>query len=160
MDHLKLESELRSRIKRRRIAEAVIASVFFAVAIVFLILREQSKIIEEVAIGPLKHTYVTYNDDFSWGILVGMMVFIPALIYLIGDCVFSKVITFNVNNDYITFYRGTLYTNLYVNGEYRDGIIYGYYLEADLSDGTRVNVAVGKWSAHVTFSNGYPPIDI
>ena len=51
--------------------------------------------------------------------------------------------------------------DLYINGEYKDGLLlFGYHLEATLSDGTKVNVAIGKWSAHMTFSNGHPPIDL
>jgi prefoldin subunit 5 len=47
---------------------------------------------------------------------------------------------------------------LYENGEcIASGA--GYYLEAKLSDKTRVTVSIGKWSAHMTFSNGRSPID-
>ena len=49
---------------------------------------------------------------------------------------------------------------LYINGELQENISYGYYMEATLSDGTKVNVALGKWSAHFTFSNGHPPLDV
>ena len=47
-----------------------------------------------------------------------------------------------------------------MNGDLKTGCIFGYYLEAPLSDRTKVNVALGKWSAHFTFENGHPSIDV
>ena len=124
-------------------------------------LYEQSRVVEEVGWGPIKYQNVSYNNDLTWGILVGALGFIPAIIFLIGDFVFGKLATFEVNGDFITFYRGLLHNNLYINGELKDSLtLFGYYLEAPLSDRTKVNVALGKWSAHMTFSNGHAPIDV
>jgi hypothetical protein len=117
--------------------------------------------VEEIGFGPIKHQSVTYNRNFTWGILVGVFGLTFLGIFLISDCIFSQAITFETGGDYITFYRGIAHINLYVNGEYKDGLsLYGYYLEAALSDNTRVNVALGKWSAPFTFTNGHPPIDV
>ena len=104
---------------------------------------------------------VTYNYNFSWGILIGALGFIPSVIFLIGDFIFAKLATFEVNGESITFYRGLLHNNIYVNGELKDSLtLFGYYLEAPLLDGSKVNVALGKWSVHITFSNGHNPIDL
>ncbi len=161
MRHIELEQELRKRIKKRRIIEAMISLGFFIISIVFMIAYEQSKVVEELDWGFIKHQSVTYNYNWAWGILIGWLGFTPAMIALCVDLIYSKVATIEVNNDYITLYRGTAHINVYVNGEYKNGLfLFGYYLDAPLSDGTKVNVALGKWSAHLTFSNGHPPVDI
>ena len=161
MKHIALEAKLRKRIKKRRIIEAVLSVVFFVILIAFIILYEQSRVVEEVGWGPIKYQNVSYNYVFSWGILVGALGFVPAIISLVCDFVFGKLATFEVNGDFITFYRGFLHNNLYINGELKDSLtLFGYYLEAPLSDGTKVNVALGKWSAHMTFSNGHAPIEV
>ena len=160
MKHTELENELKKRIRKRRIGSAVLSIVFLTIIIVFGVLYAQSKVVEEIGFGPIKHQSVTYNRNFTWGILVGVLGLTFSGIFLIADCIFSQAITFETGGDYITFYRGFVHTNLYVNGEERDNISFGYHLEAKLSDGTKVNVALGKWSAHFTFSNGRSPIDI
>lgn len=161
MKHIELENELRDRIKKRRIIEAILCVVFLIIVVTFWVMYEQSRVVEEISFGPIKHQSVTYNNNFTWGILVGALGFVPSIIFLLADFVFSKLKTIEVNGDYITFYRGMAHNNLYVNGEYKDGLsLFGYYLEASLSDGSKVNVALGKWSAHLTFSNGHSPIDV
>ena len=160
MNHLILEAKLRNHVRKRRIIETIICVVFFMIAVFFTIAYEQSKVIEEVDYFFGKHQSVSYNKNLLWGIFVGWVPFIPLFILLIVDFVFTKIVTVEVRENYVTFYRGLLHTQLYVNGEYKDGISFGYYLESSLPDGTKVNVALGKWSAHITFSNGYPPIDV
>ncbi len=160
MNHIMLEDELRNYIRKRRIIEGVVCAVFLVILVVFVALYEQSRAVEEVDWGFKTHYVVTYNNDYLWGILIGSLGTILLGIWLIADFVFSRFTTVEVNGDYITLYRGVLHSNLYVNGEYKDGMVMGYYLEATLSDRTKVNVALSKWSAHLTFTNGYPPIDI
>ena len=160
MKHSELDNALRTHIKKRRTIEVVLSVIFLTTIIIFSILYGQSKVVEEIGWGPIKHQFVSYNYDFTWGILVGYLGFVISSIFLIGDLVFSKLKTFEINSDYITLYRGINHTNLYINGEKKDSITLGYYLEATLSDRTKVNVALGKWSAHITFSNGHPPIDV
>lgn len=161
MKYIALENALRSRMRKRRIIEVILCAVFLIIAVVFKTLYDQSKVVEEIGWGPFAYQSVTYNNDFLWGIMLGLLGFILSIIFLITDFVFSKLATMEVSGDYITFYRGLAHINLYVNGEYKDGLsLFGYYLEASLSDGTKVNVALGKWSAHLTFSNGHQPIDI
>ena len=161
MKHITLENELKTRIRKRRIAEAILTMIFLTVTIVFNVLYEQSAVVEEITFGPIKHQSVIYNTDLLWGIFLGFFGLTPSFIFLIADFFASKVVTFEISDDYITFYRGVFGTDLYINGEYKDGLLlFGYYLEATLSDGTKVHVALGKWSAHFTFSNGHPPIDL
>lgn len=89
MKHIELEQELRVRIRRRRIIESVLSIVFLAIAITFAVLYEQSKVVEEIGWGPIRHQSVTYNYDFAWGILVGCIGFCSHRYNLYsGFCVF------------------------------------------------------------------------
>ena len=161
MKHIELENKLRTKIRKQRIIEAVLSIVFLVLAIVFTVLYLKSKVVEEIGWGAIKYQSISYNNVFLWGILIGFVGYIMSFVFLISDFLFSKLVTLEVDGDYITFYRGMIYNNLYINGDYKDGLsFFGYYLEASLSDGTKVNVALGKWSAHLTFSNGHPPIDV
>ena len=160
MKHIALENELKGHIKKRRIIELIACAVFLTIAIAFTVAYDQSKVIEEIYYGPIKHQSVTYNYSLAWGVLAGWLGFIPSIIFLITDVILSKVVTIEIGNDYITFYRGVLRSNLYVNGEYADGLYFGYLLEATLSDGTKIIATLGKWSAHIAFSNGHPSIHI
>lgn len=160
MKHITLENELKNRIKKRRIIIASVCALFFLIAIIFMIAYDGSREIKEIGEGIISYRTVTYNHDFAWGILIGWLLFSPLIVILIADLIFSKTVTVKVGEDHITFYRGLAHTSLYVNGEYKNGLSYGYHLEAPLSDGTKVYVTLGKWSAHLTFSNGHPPIDI
>ena len=161
MKHIELENALKKRIKKRRRIAGVLSIIFLIIVVVFGVLYEESKVVEEIGFGSIKYQSVTYNYNFLWGILVGWLGFIPSIVFLIEDFLFSKLVTIEVQGDYITFYRGIIHRNLYVNGEYRDGLsLFSYYLETSLSDGTKVTVALGRWSAHLTFSNGHAPIDV
>ncbi len=160
MTHTELQSELKKRVKKRRTVEAVLSGVFSVVAIVFTVLYYSSMEVEETALGYITHTSVTYNYDLAWGILVGALAATPSIIVLICDLIFCKVVTLEVKGDFITFYRGLSHSRIYVNGKLEANCSFDYHMEAPLSDGTTVNVALGKWSAHLTFSNGHPPIDV
>ena len=160
MKHTELENELNIRIRNRRIVESVLSVIFLVIAVTFTALREESKVVEEIGLGIFSYQTVTYNNDFLWGILIGVSGLIPSVMYLIADFLCSKVVTLRVNRDFITFYRGLIHTKLYVNGAEKGSIAHGYYFEAPLSDGTKVTVMRGKWSAHFVFSNGHPPIDV
>lgn len=160
MKHLELEQELRAHIRKRRIIEATLSVAFLAITILFAVLYAQSAVVEEISWGPIKHQTVTYNHNYSWGVLVGILGLTPSLVFWVADGLFSRLVTFEVSGDFVTFYRGIVHTNLYVNGVLNDSVSYRHYLEAPLSDGSKVNVALGKWSAHFTFSNGHPSMDV
>lgn len=160
MNHTQLEQQLNLRMRKRVFIEAALSAAFLGITILFAVLYAQSAVVSEVSIGPIKHQSVTYNYNFSYGILVGVLGLIPSLIFWAVDVLFSRLVTFGVGSDFVTFYRGILHTNLYVNGVQKDSASYRHYLEATLSDGSKVNVALGKWSAHITFSNGHPPMDV
>ncbi len=160
MKNTEIVKELRRHIAIRRIIMATLCVIFLIVFVTFCILREQSKVVEEIGWGPIKHQFVTYNDDLSFGILAGVLGFVISIVFLLADFIFSRLGAFEIDEDSLAFYRGILHTNLYVNGELKSSIILGYHLEAVLSDGSVVNVALGKWSAHLTFTNGHPPIDV
>ncbi len=160
MRHLDLDKELRTHVKKRKIIVGIICVILFIIAISFTIAYEHSKVIEEIDYFFGKYQSVSYNKNLIWGIMIGWVPLIPLVIVLICDFVFTKIVTIEVGENYVTFYRGLLHTNLYVNGEYKNGLIFGYYLECSLPDGTKVNAALGKWSAHLTFTNGYPSVDV
>lgn len=160
MKHIELEKGLNAHIRKRRIIEAVLGVVFLVIGIVFTVLLEESKVVEEVGEGIFTYQYVTYYDNYVMGIVVGIMGFIPSVLFLLVDLLCSKVVTFQINRDMLTFYRGFIHTKLYVNGEEKGGISSGYYFEATLSDGSKVTVMRGKYTAHLVFSNGHPPIDV
>lgn len=161
MDHITLENELRNRMKKRRIIEAVISAAFLIIVIAFTVAYENSRVVEEKDWGFITHQTVTYNTDLTWGIMVGWLGLTPSIIFLIGDCLSCKLVTHEIGGYYLTLYRGMYHNNLYVNGECKDSSsLSGYYLETTLPDRTKVTVSLGKWSAHISFSNGHPSIDV
>ena len=164
MKHLELEKELTAKIRKRRLIEGGITLLFIVIGIVFCVLYEQSRVVETIKgegilAGLMNYQSVTYNENLKLGIAFGFAgAFIPAS-FLLGDFLYSKFETVEVCGTYITLYRSMNKNYLYENGEcIASGA--GYYLETKLSDKIRVTVSFGKWSAHMTFSNGHPPIDI
>ena len=162
MDHISLENELKRRIKMRRIIEASVSAAFLIIAIAFMIVYEQSKVVEEIDMSIFgKYQSVTYNHNLGFGIAFGWTGYIFTTIFYIADLIHCKFETIEVGSDYITFYRGMHHINLYVNGECKDGVSgIGDHLEAPLSEVTKVFVALGRWTAHLTFSNGRQAIDL
>ena len=160
MGHIELENKLKKRIKIRRITEAVLCVVFLIIAIVFTVLRDGSRTVEVIGKPPFVYESVSYNNSYVSGMVVGYLGLMWCIIFLIIDLLFVKLETVEVGRDHITFYKGVLRPSLYVNGS-NDGLSWGgYYLEIPLSDGTRATASLGKWSVHLTFSNGHPPIDL
>ncbi len=160
MEHIELENKLKKRIKNRRIIEAVLSVVFLIIAIVFTSLRDGSRTVEVIGQPPFVYESVSYNDDYVLGMAAGYLGLMWCVIFLIMDLLFVKLETVEVGRDYITFYKGILRPSLYVNGS-NEGLSWGsHYLEIPLSDGTRATASLGKWSVHLTFSNGHPPIDL
>ena len=159
--YLQLENALSRKIKKRRIIFGSLSAFFFVILIVFLTLYFSSAETTVTGYGPIEYRSVHYNDNFLWGVMFGVFGFIYSVVFFIMDLIHCKYITVEVNGDYITFYRAMGHVSLYVNGVEKDRIsFFRYYLEAPLSDGTMVNVAVGKWSAHMTFTNGHHAMDI
>ena len=109
MKHIELEKELNAHIRKRRIVEAVLGVVFLIIGVTFHVLREESRVVEIIGEGIFTYQYVTYNNDFLWGIVVGIMGFIPSVLFLFADLLCSKVVTFQINRDILTFYRGFIH---------------------------------------------------
>lgn len=161
MNHLALETELRKRIRKRRNIEIILCALLFLFALSFTIAYSQSKVVEVKDLGFMQHQTVTHNTDLLWGVLIGWMFFTPCAIVLICDYIFTRLSTIQVGNYFVTYYRGMAHVNFYVDGEYKDGLtLFGYYLEFSLPDGTKVNAALGKYSTHLSFSGGYPSVDL
>ena len=161
MKYLELERELNRRIQKRRRMTAVICVISVIVMIAFAVAYEQSRTVKEVGEGIFHYTSITYNYNLGFGILAGALVLIPAALCLITDRLFCRVATVEVGGHHVTLYRGPVDTKLYIDGECVDELfLFGYYLEGTLQGGAKVNVALGKWSAHITFSNGWPSVDV
>ena len=160
MNYIELENKLKKRIRNRRITEMVLSVVFLIIAIVFTVLRDGSRTVEVIGKPPFVYESVSYNNDYVFGMAAGYLGLMWCVIFLIIDLLFVKLETVGVGSDHITFYKGVLRPSLYVNGS-NEGLSWGsHYLEIPLSDGTRVTASLGKWSVHLTFSNGRPPIDL
>ena len=160
MEHIELENKLKKRIKNRRIIEVVLSIVFLIIAIVFTVLRDGSRTVEVIGKPPFVYESVSYNNDYVFGMAAGYLGLMWCVIFLIIDSLFVKLETVKAGGDYITFYKGVLRPSLYVNGS-NEGLSWGgYYLEIPLSDGTKATASLGKWSVHLTFSNGRPPVDL
>ena len=155
MKHLELEKELTAKIRKRRIIECGVTAGLFAFAILFAVLYENSKVYKESFLGNL---VTDSNIVFYWFMAVCFMAAVLCAIILFVDFLYSNFRTVEYHGGYITFYRGMSKCYLYFNGELK-GSSAGYYLEANLTAGTKVTVAIGKWSAHMTFSSGHSPID-
>lgn len=157
MKHIELEKELTAKIKKRRLVECGVTAFLLAFGILFAVLYENSKVYEEGFLGALG--VVKSNMALYW-LMVGF--FMAAALWAIVpiiDLLHSKFETFEACGGYITLYRGMFANYLYFNGELKASSA-AYYLEAKLPGGTKVTVSFGRWSAHITFSNGHLPIDI
>ena len=161
MLHVELEKRLNLRMKKRRIILACFSSLFLIITVVFSVLYSGSRTVEEIDyfFGVMQN--ITYNYNYAWGILVGVIGLVWCFGFFLSDILFCKLCTIEVNSSFVTYYRGLSKNELYINGEYRDGcLLYGYYLEATLPDLTKVMVSIGKWSARISFSNGHPSVEI
>lgn len=160
MNYIELENKLKKRIRNRRITEAVLCVVFLIIAVVFTALRDASRTVEVIGQPPFVYESVSYNNSYVSGMVIGYLGVMWCVIFLIMDLLFVKLETVEVGRDHITFYKGIFRPSLYVNGS-NEGLSWGgYYLEIPLSDGTRATASLGKWSVHLTFSNGHPTIDL
>ena len=154
MKHLELEKELTAKIRKRRLIECGVTAGLFAFAILFAVLYENSKVYKESFLGDL---VTDSNIVFYWFMAVCFMAAAFCAIIPIIDLLYSKFETFEACGGYITLYRGMLKNYLYFNGELKAAAA-GYYLEAKLPGGTKVTVSFGRWSAHISFSDGRSPI--
>ena len=154
MKHLELEKELTAKIRKRRLIECGVTAGLFAFAILFAVLYENSKVYKESFLGDL---VTDSNIVFYWFMAVCFMAAAFCAIIPIIDLLYSKFETFEACGGYITLYRGMLKNYLYFNGELKAASA-GYYLEAKLPGGTKVTVSFGRWSAHISFSDGRSPI--
>lgn len=154
-----LENQLKQRIRNRRMTEALLCVLFLAVAIGFMVAYEESRVVEELGFGPFKYQSVTYHYDLGFGVLAGALGLCFSGSFLLVDLCSCRLTAIQVGNDQLLFYRGLIHTTLYVNGK-ANRACGSYYLEAPLSDGTKATVSLSKWSAHITFANGHPAVDI
>ena len=159
MEYTALENELKSRVRKQRIVNVIAVVIFLVIIIIFSVLYENSKVVEDVGMELILYQSVRYNKDYLLGVMVGLAGLIPSACFLLSDFLITKIVSFKVNCDVITFYKGTFYSTLYVNGEKKDCKRYARYLEGTLSDGTTVTAMVrGTRAGRFIFSNGHPPV--
>lgn len=156
---LSLEDQLKRHIHRRRITEALLCLFFLAIAIGFAVAYENSRFVDEIDFGFYTHQSVSYNYDLAFGILAGVMGLFFCGCFLLVDLFCCKVASIQVGNDHLVFYIGFSRPTLYINNTAHHAQR-AHYLEAPLSDDSKVIVSLGKWSSHISFTNGYPAVNI
>ena len=160
MNHTDRMTYCAARMKKRRKIEALLCLPFLIIAITYTILYDMSRTVVETQIGPLVHQSVSYNYDLAWGILIGALGLTICGCFWVVDRIGVKLFETQVGTDKLLLYRGILHTDLYLNGEHRATTTFAPYLEATLSDRSKVTVVLHKWSVHILFSNGHPSIDL
>ena len=160
MRYTELEKELKKRVRIQRIVKAVLSVVFFVITMIFYALYENSKVIEDIGLELISYQEITYNNDYLFGIMAGLLGLIPSAWFLLIDFLITKIVSVKAGRDVITLYRGAFGSTLYINGEQKDSKGYARYLEGFLSDGTHVTVMVrGTRKGRFIFSNGHSPIE-
>lgn len=160
MQYTELEKKLKKRVRIQRLVKAVLSVVFFAITMIFYVLYENSKVVEDIGLELISYQEITYNTNYLFGVMVGLLGLIPSAWFLLMDFLITKIVSVKVGHDVITFYRGAFGSILYINGEQKDSKRYARYLEGILSDGTHVTVMVrGTRKGRFIFSNGHPPIE-
>ena len=160
MQYTELENKLKKRVRIQRIVKAVLSVVFFAITMIFYMLYENSKVVEDIGLELIPYQEITYNTDYLFGVMIGLLGLIPSAWFLLMDFLITKIVSVKVGHDVITLYRGAFGSTLYINGAQKDSKGYARYLEGILSDGTRVTVMVrGTRKGRFIFSNGHPPIE-
>ena len=160
MQYTELEKKLKKRVRIQRLVKAVLSVVFFAITMIFYVLYENSKVVEDIGLELISYQEITYNTNYLFGVMIGLLGLIPSAWFLLMDFLITKIVSVKVGHDVITFYRGAFGSILYINGEQKDSKRYARYLEGILSDGTHVTVMVrGTRKGRFIFSNGHPPIE-
>lgn len=160
MQYTELEKKLKKRVRIQRLIKAALSVIFFAITMIFYVLYENSKVVEDIGLELISYQEITYNTNYLFGIMVGLLGLIPSVWFLLMDFLIAKIVSVKVGHDVITFYRGAFGSTLYINGEQKDSKRYARYLESTLSDGTYVTVMVrGTRKGRFIFSNGHPPIE-
>ncbi len=164
-----MEEKIHRRILRIRGIWGGIALLGLAILILFAVLYSDSR--EVVTVGGdsgtilgdwLKYEYVTYNYNLGFGIAAGVIILIWGLAFLLSSF-FLKCYRISCGIDTLLLYRGFFNCELYLNDTLVDSFVGSFrtYLEAKLSDRSTATVTLSRWSgAHITFSNGRPPIDV
>ena len=160
MQYTELEKKLKKRVRIQRLVKAVLSVIFFVITMIFYMLYESSKVVEDIGLELISYQEITYNTDYLFGVMVGLLGLIPSAWFLLMDFLITKIVSVKVGHDVITFYRGAFGSTLDINGAQKDSKGYARYLEGILSDGTRVTVMVrGTRKGRFIFSNGHPPIE-
>ena len=58
MQYTELENKLKKRVRIQRIVKAVLSVVFFAITMIFYVLYENSKVVEDIGLRELYNQYI------------------------------------------------------------------------------------------------------
>lgn len=164
---LVLEKELKKRLIIERAIFGVIALAFLAMGISCHALREASREVITHQIG--SHTYetVSYNNDYVFGIALGLAGAIGSSAMLFVDFIVCHYKTIEVKDCYITVFRSMGKTAVYVNGEEKGRLeLFGWEIptiEIWLPSKVKLIVTFSRtWisTAQISFSDHTPSIEI
>lgn len=158
-----LEKNLRKNLIIRRVIMAALIVVFATIAIVFHSLREASREVTVHGSGIFTYETVTYNNDYVFGVVIGVWGAVMTPVILLLDLAFSRFATAEVNGNYITVYRGMFRCIVYLNGDEADRLFHERVIELRLPDGVKATVAFYRGAlslAHISFSDNNPSVDL
>ncbi len=161
--HSNLENELHLKIRKIKLITLAVALLFTVLFIIFMVIRENTKIVTEYESGvPFIGGYksVTYNNTYSLIAGFCFIVFMMSFVFLLCECIFTRVNCVSVCGSDIILYRGPFSIILYVDGN--EASRSRYFLEAPLANGETVTVSLSRNTlfAHMSFSGGHQAIDL
>jgi len=166
MGYKELEKRLKKKIRLRRSVETAVLLIFSVIAIVFSSLREASKEITVIDSGFFSYESISYNENYSVGIIFGALAAAIALSILISDLLLLRCVSHDTGIYHITLYRGFSRNTVYVDGEEKGEhgfFSYSPVVEAKLDNGTKITVSFLHgvfFVAHISFSDNTPSVEI
>ncbi len=164
---LALEKELKKRLIIERVIECVIVVLFLTLGISCYALREASREVITHQIGSYTYETVSYNDDYIFGIALGLGGGIGLAAVPILDFILCGFKTVTHKEGYITIFRSMGRSSVYVNGEEKGRLgFFGWEIptvEIWLPNKVKVIVTFSRgWMsmAQITFSDNTPSIEV
>ncbi len=157
-----LTLQLKRKIRKERLVTLGIFLVCLAAILVLAILREHTKIVtvREYPFGIGQRRSVSYRPGYGLAMVFPFTAGILSGLFCLLSCLSSRVDTVTAGGSSIVLFRSLTALILYVDG--REKARSGYYLDAPLKDGSTVTVSLSRnrLYAHMSFSNGHPPLDL
>ncbi len=163
MKHKELEQYLDKRIWRQRIIGGAITAGSFVVAIVCLVLREDSREVIVHDLGLIKYEEIVYNNTYVPFVLVGFLIAFMGFWFVLGSFIMCRHDTVEISGHYLTVYIGMGRPVIYVDGAEVGRPTFSHYMETAMPDGTVATVSFGRSifaPCHISFSGGHKSVDI